>query len=197
MPKRKILSFDALLTRVHEIRKQGNKVVLCYGVFGVLHVGHIRYLRKAKECGTFLIVVITPDKREDPKTKERFEDMRAESLAYLDWVDAVSIDKHESFVEMIKSLAPDVYVKGFESVGSAEDKNGNKDHEDQLCRDLGIEFVVAKENDFTTTDQINRYLSNFPDNILTYLNLFRQRYKVADFARLLEKIEKLKVLVTN
>ena len=195
MPKRKILSFDTLLLKVREIQKQGKKVVLCYGVFGVLHVGHIRYLKKAKEYGNFLVVVITPDLSEDPKSKERFEDMRAEALAYLDWVDVVSINMHGSFHEMIRALTPDVYVKGFESVGSAEDQKGNEVHEDQLCRDLGIEYVVAKEDDFATTDQINRYLSNFSDDIFSYLDFFKQRYSIADVARLVEQTEKLKVLV--
>ena len=194
MPKRKILSFDTLLRTIREIQKQGKKAVLCYGMFGVLHVGHIRYLKKAKEHGTLLIVVITPDHKEDPKSKERFEDMRAEALAHLDWVDVVSIDIHGSFREMIKALTPDVYVKGFESVGSGDQK-GNEAHEDQLCRDLGIEYVVAKEDDFTSTDQINRYLSNFADDTYAYLDLFKQRYSIADFARLFEQIEKLKVLV--
>jgi len=195
MPKRKILKFDTLLHTTREIQKQGKKAVLCYGMFGVLHVGHIRYLKKAKEHGDFLIVLITPDHREDPKSKERFEDMKAEALAHLDWVDMVSIDIHGSFPEMIKALTPDVYVKGFESVGSVEDKKRNENHEAQLCRDLGIEYVVAKEDNFTSTDQINRYLSNFADDTYVYLDLFKQRYSIADFAPLFEKIEKLKVLV--
>ncbi len=194
MPKRKILSFDTLLSTIRETQKKGKKAVLCYGVFGVLHVGHIRYLKQAKEYGNLLIVVITPDHGEDPKSKERFENMRAEALAHLDWIDVVSIDIHDSFREMIKALTPDVYVKGFESVGSGDQKAGD-DHQDRFCRDLGIEYVVAKEDDFTTTDQINRYLSNFADDTYVYLDLFKQRYSIADFARLFEQIEKLKVLV--
>ena len=194
MPKRKILSFDTLLHTIRETQKQGKKAVLCYGVFGVLHVGHIRYLKKAKEYGDFLIVVITSDHREDPKSKERFEDMRAEALAHLDWVDLVSIDIHDSFREMIKALTPDVYVKGFESAGFGDPKE-NGDQEDHLCRDLGIEYVVAKEEDFSSTDNINRYLRNFSDDTYVYLSLFKQRYPIANFVRLFEQIEKLKVLV--
>jgi len=194
MHKRKILSFDTLLRTTREIQEQGKKAVLCYGIFGVLHVGHIRYLKQAKEYGNLLIVVITSDPEGDPNTEEQFEDMRAEALAHLDWIDVVSIDIHGSFREMIQALIPDVYVKGFESVASGNQK-GNRDHEDQLCRDLGIEYVVAKDDDFTSTDKINRYLSNFSDDTYSYLNLFKQRYSIADFAQLFQQIEKLKVLV--
>jgi len=193
MPKHKILSFDTLLRTIREIQSQGKKVVLSYGIFGVLHIGHIRYLKKAKSYGNVLIVVITPDPKEDPKNKERFQDIRAEALAHLDWVDVVSIDIHGSFREMIKALTPDVYVKGAESAGSGDQK-GNEAREDQLCRDLGIEYVVAKEDNFTTTDQINRHLSNFAEDVYSYLNLFKQRYSIADFAPLFEQIEKVKVL---
>jgi cytidyltransferase-like protein len=194
MPKRKILPFDTLSRTVREIQKEGKKAVLCYGLFNVLHIGHIRYLRKAKSYGDFLFVVIMPDPREGPKSKERFEDMRAEALAHLDWIDAVSIDIHDSFREMIKVLTPDVYVKGFESGGSGDQTSGD-DYEDQLCRGLGIELVVAKEDNSVSTDQINRYLSNFSDDNYSYLELFKQRYSSADFERLFEQIEKLKVLV--
>ena len=195
MPKRKIFQPDKLLRTIREIQGQGKKVVLGYGIFGVLHIGHIRYLKKAKDYGDFLIVVIAPVNSEDPRNKERFEDMRAEALAHLDWVDAVSIDIHGSFHEMIRAFKPDIYVKGFESVGFGGDNEGKEAHEYQLCRELGIEYVVVKENDFSSTDQINRYLNNFSDDVSSYLNLFKQRYTIADFERLFEQIEKLKVLV--
>ena len=196
MPKRKIHSFDALIPKIRKIQMQGEKVVLCYGVFGQLHIGHIRYLKRAREYGKFLIVVVTPDHRKDPEKKEQFENMRAEALAHLDWVDAVSIDIYGSFREMIRALAPDVFVKGFESVGFGDQETGD-DRENQLCRDLGIEFAVAKEDDFVTTKQINRYLKDYPENTNSYLNLFKQRYSIADFAALFEQIEKLKVLVVG
>lgn len=195
MPKRKILPFDTMSRTIREIQEQGKKVVLCYGVFGILHVGHIRYLKKAKGYGNVLIVAITSDPEGEPNTEEQFEDMRAEALAHLDWVDLVSVNIHGSFREMIQALAPDIYVKGFESVGSAEQNEGDENHDDQLCRDLGIEYVVAKEDDFTTTEKINRYINSFPHDTHAYLSLFKQRYSVADFERLLERIKKLKVLV--
>ena len=195
MPKRKILKFDTLPRKIREVQDQGKKVVLSYGIFGVLHIGHIRYLRRARDYGDFLVVVITPDDREEPTTKERFEDMRAEALAHLDWVNAVSIDMQGSFNEMIKAVKPSTYVKGFEAVDFAKDQNGVESHEEQLCRDLGIEYVIVKENDFASTDQINLYFNSFSADINSYLNLFRQRYSITDYERLFDHIEKLKVLV--
>ena len=195
MPKRKILKFDTLPRKIREVQDQGKKVVLSYGIFGVLHIGHIRYLRRARDYGDFLIVVITPDDREEPTTKERFEDMRAEALAHLDWVDAVSIDMEGSLNEMIRTVKPNTYVKGFEAVGFAGDQNGKELQEENLCRDLGIEYVIVQENEFATTDQINLYFNSFSADVDSYLNLFKQRYSMVDFERQFEEIEKLKVLV--
>ena len=194
MPKRKILPFDVLRSTIHEIQKQGKKAVLCYGVFGQLHIGHIRYLKRAKEYGEFLVVVISPDQRKYPENIGKLANLSAEALAHLDWVDAVSVDICGSFNELINTLAPDVFAKGFESVGF-EDQETDDEHESQLCRNMGIEYVIAKEDDFVTTDQINRYLNDYPGNITSYLNLFKQRFLAADIAALFDQIKKLKVLV--
>jgi len=62
--------------------------------------------------------VITPEERNDSEHGEGFAEMRAEALAHLDWVDAVSVDESGSFQKMIEALHPDVFVKGFESVNA-------------------------------------------------------------------------------
>lgn len=41
------------------LRAQGKRIVLCHGVFDLLHIGHIRYLRQAREQGDILVVTVT------------------------------------------------------------------------------------------------------------------------------------------
>ena len=43
-------------------KKAGRKIVICHGVFDLLHVGHIKHFQKAKSLGDILIVSITADK---------------------------------------------------------------------------------------------------------------------------------------
>ena len=43
------------------LRKRNKKVVLCHGVFDLLHYGHISHFEQAKKFGDILVVSVTPD----------------------------------------------------------------------------------------------------------------------------------------
>jgi len=163
-------------------------------MFGVLHMGHIRYLKQARQYGDIVMVVITPDEYVDPGQKESFESMRADALAHLDWIDAIAVNSCGSQQEMIQTLMPDVFAKGFESVQGGEELNRETQNK-QFFENLGIQFVVVREEGFFSTEQINRYLVNSSENVLNYLYLFKQRYAKEALLNPLEKLKKMKVLV--
>lgn len=192
--KSKILDFDTLQKRINNYQKNNKKVVMCYGVFGTLHIGHIRYLKKAEQYGDVVIVVITPDNHENKAIKEHLESMRAEALAHLGWIDSVAVNVYADFQEMISVLKPDVFARGFESVHVSDNVN-QEVQEEQFFQNIGIQYVIAKEDSFYTAEQINRYLSNFSENVLNYIHLFKQRYTKDDLLRSLEQLQRLKVLV--
>ena len=58
----KIKPFEALIKISATLRAEGKKVVLCHGVFDLLHLGHIRHLQEAKGLGDVLVVTLTEDK---------------------------------------------------------------------------------------------------------------------------------------
>ena len=58
---KKILKFDEISKHVQKYRGR-KKLVLCHGVFDLLHIGHIKHFEDAKKQGDILIVSITPDK---------------------------------------------------------------------------------------------------------------------------------------
>ena len=58
----KILSLDALTERCRGLRQRRQKVVLTNGCFDLLHVGHVRYLRRARELGDALVVALNSDR---------------------------------------------------------------------------------------------------------------------------------------
>ncbi|MBY7144668.1 glycerol-3-phosphate cytidylyltransferase [Virgibacillus sp. NKC19-3] len=67
------------------------KKVITYGTFDLLHTGHINILRRAKQCGDYLIVAISADEFNAIKGKEAyysFEQRKAilEAIRYVDEV---------------------------------------------------------------------------------------------------------------
>jgi len=98
-------------------RQSGRTVVFTNGVFDLLHVGHLRYLKYARGLGGVLVVGVNADvsvrrlgKGEGrPATPERD---RAEILSALSCVDAVVIFSEDTPAATVDRLQPDVLVKG-------------------------------------------------------------------------------------
>ncbi len=88
------------------------KTVLVSGAFNVLHPGHLRLFRFAKDCGERLIVAIQSD-RVAGDGAHVLEHLRLESVRSISWVDEAFI--YDEFLEdIILKVRPDVIVKGKE-----------------------------------------------------------------------------------
>jgi len=111
----KVLSLDGLKKELAALREQDKRIVFTNGCFDILHVGHVRYLREAKALGNTLVVGLNSDASVSRLKQGRpinSEDQRAEVLASLEMVDYVTIFGEDTPFELIKSLMPDVLVKG-------------------------------------------------------------------------------------
>lgn len=130
----KILSPSALvdtLRRLREAAAQGapgtdstrpTVVVQCHGCFDIVHPGHIRYLQYARSLGDVLVVSITGDAQISKGDQRPYipEELRAENLAALAFVDYVVIDQNETAVDILGRVRPDIYVKGQEYAASQD-----------------------------------------------------------------------------
>lgn len=110
-----VRSLQSVIDRLAPIRRD-KKVVFTNGCFDLLHVGHVRYLKSAKELGDFLVVGINSDAsvralKGDERPLQNEED-RAEILASLECIDFVILFSDPTPVELIKAIQPDVLVKG-------------------------------------------------------------------------------------
>jgi len=112
----KILSEESLSSQIRLLQKDGKKVVFTNGCFDLLHVGHVRYLKAARELGDCLVVAInSDDSMRALKGNERpiiSEEQRAEILSALSCVDYVIIFQELDPFRLISLLQPDVLVKG-------------------------------------------------------------------------------------
>ena len=98
------------------LRAAGKQVVFTNGVFDLIHPGHVRYLQAARSLGDALMVGVNADEsvrrnkgEGRPVTPER---ERAELIAALACVDAVTVFEEDTPAEVIRAIQPDVLVKG-------------------------------------------------------------------------------------
>jgi rfaE bifunctional protein nucleotidyltransferase chain/domain len=116
MGEDKILERPELRARVEHWRRAGERIILANGNFDLLHVGHVRYLRGAKELGGKLVVAINSD--ESVRTLKGAgrpvmpAEERAEIVAALADVDAVVIFPELDVRALIREIRPDIQAKG-------------------------------------------------------------------------------------
>ncbi len=105
------LSFDTFRWKFF-----GKKIVFTNGCFDLLHAGHIASLSQAADFGDILIVGLNSDasvkRLKGEHRPVQTEQNRATILASLYMVDAVVIFDEDTPLEIIKSIMPDVLVKG-------------------------------------------------------------------------------------
>jgi rfaE bifunctional protein nucleotidyltransferase chain/domain len=113
----KVHSWPALKRRVSAWRRQRRRVVFTNGCFDLLHLGHVRYLGAAKRLGDVLVVGLNSDASVRRLGKDAGRPLvpqhaRAEVLAALAVVDAVTVFDQDTPLELICLIQPDVLVKG-------------------------------------------------------------------------------------
>lgn len=88
----------------------------CHGCFDLVHPGHVRYLEFARRQGDILIVSLTGDSDISKGDGRPYipQELRAENLAALMFVDYVYIDPNPTAGQILAKVKPDVYVKGRE-----------------------------------------------------------------------------------
>ena len=121
--KNKIHNINTLSKILKKKRENGNKIVLCHGVFDLVHFGHIAHFKRSKSFGDILVVTITADKfvNKGPNRPYFSQDLRKNFLSNIDLIDYVSEVNSPSAIEAIRKLKPNFYSKG------KEYKNLNKD----------------------------------------------------------------------
>lgn len=192
----KVHSLNELGELLRPHKERGEVIVHCHGVFDLLHIGHIRYLQRAKRLGEVLVVTLTADRfvNKGPHRPVFHQEYRADALAALDCVDYVAINDSPTAVPVIGTLRPDVYAKGAEF---REQKTPELLEEEAAVAKSGgrVEFIedVTSSSSFL----LNNYLSPFSRETENYLRLFRENHSSENLLGPLEKCRGAKVLVVG
>ena len=162
----KLKDIDKLKTIIERERGKGKKIVFANGCFDILHVGHIRYLKEAKELGDLLIVAINSDSSAKrlkgdgrPVTPEN---ERAEIVAAIEYVDYVIVFNEPNVSNLLLTLKPDIHAKG-------TDYTENSVPEVDTVRAYGGSVAI-------TGDKKERSSTNLISNIKSQISKLRNEF---------------------
>jgi D-beta-D-heptose 7-phosphate kinase/D-beta-D-heptose 1-phosphate adenosyltransferase len=152
--ERLVPSLEEVTRKISHLRGLDYKIVLTSGSFDLIHLGHVKYLARAKEFGGILVVGVDSDakirrrKGEDRPMVPEAE--RLEMLAYQRPVDMIYLkDDDEPRWALIKAVAPDVLVL-------TEDHSYSESDQAELLEIVGRIEVVARQASVTTSERIRQ-----------------------------------------
>ena len=195
-PQRKVVSLTTLMGERERAKEAGRRVVLCHGVFDVLHIGHLRHLSAARLMADVLIVSVTDDAYvgKGPGRPVFSSALRAEALAALECVDWVVISPAGTAIPTIEALRPDTYAKGSEYRDTA-DPTGGITRETQAVRMHGGDIAFTEEVTFSSSALINRYFQTQSTTVEEWLDRLRVEHSVDEVLHYITSLSKLRVAV--
>ncbi|MDY6863158.1 MAG: adenylyltransferase/cytidyltransferase family protein [Thermodesulfobacteriota bacterium] len=106
-----------LMETIENLKASGKTIVFTNGCFNLLHVGHIRSLKDAKNLGDVLIVGVNDDKSIEYLKRDKYPliipvEERMEILAALSMVDYVIRFSELSADNLLLKIRPQIYAKG-------------------------------------------------------------------------------------
>ena len=144
--RNKIVVLEDAKKIVAQWKNEGLAIVFTNGCFDLVHLGHIDYLEKARNLGDRLILGINTDASiKQIKGKQRpivDENSRARLMAALAFVDLVLLFEDDTPLKLIKTLTPNVLVKG---------------NDYKIDNIVGAEHVIATGGEVKTVDLVKGY----------------------------------------
>ncbi len=140
VPNSKLRTLADLAAWRDALDTAGRRLVFTNGCFDVLHIGHVRSLQAARALGDALLVAVNGDASvralKGPSRPLHSEHERAEVLAALECVDAVTVFHSERVTDLVRAIRPHVYAKGgdytIESL-DAEERRALEEVGAQIC----------------------------------------------------------------
>ncbi|MCP4711525.1 MAG: adenylyltransferase/cytidyltransferase family protein [Planctomycetes bacterium] len=195
----KLKTVAEIATIVRDCKAKGEVVVMAHGVFDLVHMGHIRHLQAARREGTILIVTTTADKHvhKGPGRPVFPQELRAEMLASIEYVDYVAINPMPDAVGLLAEIQPNVYVKGSEYENPEDDITGMISAEKDAVEAHGGTLVLTKGITFSSSALINNHLDIYEPGLRDYLGTVRDGGGLKNIQELIKKVEDFKVLMVG
>ncbi len=195
---RKIVTKEEFKNEIRpRLKSEGKTIVLCHGVFDLVHPGHILHFEQAKAMGDILVVSITAARfvRKGPGRPYFDDKLRMKFLEAIGCIDYVLLSECYTVDDIVESVEPDIYVKGSEYSDEEADLTGKIREERQLVERHGGRIGYTGGQVFSSTRLLNTAMSALPDDVRAYMEDFKKKYSMADLRAWSERAEQLKILV--
>ena len=169
-------------------KMEHKKTVFVSGHFNVIHPGHLRVLRFAKECGNYLIIGLESDRMAGKDAHVKYS-LRLEGLLTNNWVDEVVL-MDEPVSDLVLKLRPDIVVKGKEF--QSQDNS-----EEEAIKSYGGQLLFSSgESVFSSIDLLRKEMLDYNHEIsLPESYLLRHSIEKIDLIKLVKSFKERKICV--
>ncbi len=197
--KNKIYSLKKLSEIIKKDKKKRKKIILCHGVFDLLHIGHIKHLKKAKTYADKLIVTITADQfvNKGPGRPVFNQYLRSQAIAAIEDVDYVAINENSTAVNLLKLLKPNFYCKGKEYNDLKNDVSGEIKNEIKELKKNKGKIIFTEEVTFSSSRIINTSTDFFSPLQKKKINKIKKKTNFNLIKKTIDNFKKLKILVVG
>ena len=166
-------------------------------MFDLLHIGHIKHLKIAKDLGDILIVSLTTDKfvNKGPGRPVFNEKLRCEAIESLGFVDYVTLSNSSSAVEIIKKIKPNIYCKGDEYEVRSNDVTRKINLEERAVKKNGGKIFFTNEETFSSSSIINKSFNIISPNQKKTNKKIISNNSFSKIIKEIDKFKNLKILV--
>tara|TARA_B100001758_G_C17901959_1_gene349144 strand:+ start:155 stop:553 length:399 start_codon:yes stop_codon:yes gene_type:complete len=127
------------------------KKVAISGYFDPIHIGHLEYIKLARELGDYLIVIVNNDKQAYLKKGKSFmcEDDRLQIVSQIKGVDeaVMSIDEDKTVCKTLDLLKPDIFANG-------GDRSNSEIPEFKICKENGTQVMDGLGNKIRSSSDL-------------------------------------------
>jgi rfaE bifunctional protein nucleotidyltransferase chain/domain len=193
----KILKDQKLAELIIKFKKEKKITALLHGVFDVLHIGHIKYFEDIKRYCDVIIVSVTDDPfvNKGPGRPLFNIEERMKMISSIESVNFVTISKSETAEKIIKTIKPDLFVKGKDYKNKKNDLSKNINKEIKAIKSVGGKFLTTESPLHSSSKIINEETNILSEDLKKFLKIIDKEKIRKNYFSLLENINNKKILI--
>ena len=196
---KKIISLEDFKSLKKKFNFKKKKIILCHGVFDLLHIGHFKHFKEAKKLADVLIVSVTPDKyiNKGPGRPFFSENLRLEALSSITDIDYIVLNHSSDAIKIINLLKPHIYFKGPDYKNNKDDITKKIYDEKKAVENNGGQIKYSKSVTFSSSNLLNKSFGIFTKEQNNFLQNIKKKYNFSKIKKIIEDLKDINVLVVG